>query len=135
MQLYELNYLLPLKSEGQEAQKIATDIESLIQEKEGILTKRRQKSKLELGYMVEGNSSALRISCEFQMKPEQVKGLRTQIESMPTLRVLLEKKVTRKASDRKRRRRKMFRKSSDEKEIKVELDKIEKKLDEILDES
>lgn len=130
MQLYELNYLLDLNKKGKEAKKIETDIEGLIQDKEGILTRRRKERVKDLGYPIKEQSKAISVSSEFQMNPNRIPEFQNELNKFPLLRIMLEKKKR-----RKKKKRRARTSSKDEKEIKVELDKIEKKLDEILDES
>lgn len=130
MKLYELNYLLPLSSEGDDAQKIALEIESFIQGKGGILTQERRSKKVELGYAIQGHKNALFVTSEFQVDPSAAKDLQDELKKMNLLRSLLE--IKRKRRIKKKR---TPRASRGEDEIKVELDKIEEKLDEILNES
>ncbi len=136
MKLYKLNYLAPSSLKTKKVQQLSLEIESLIQEQGGILTQERKKEKINLGQPIEEKKDALLFTLKFQIDPKAVNSIREKVEEMPdVLRVMLEKAKTRKT----RKKRKSFKKKTtptkkEESKAKVELKKIEEKLDQILDE-
>lgn len=117
---------------------MALDIENLVQDNGGILIEERKKKNVELGYPIKGRTRAVLIACKFQASSDKIKGIEQDIkEKDGILRFLLEKKKKhRKTLERKRRfKAPSARATTEKKEAKVELKKIEEKLEEILDES
>ena len=136
MKHYELTYLISPELSKEEADSLSKEINSLIQEKQGILEKTIPVLKKQLAYPVKKKTIAHLASSFFQIKPEGLKELKKQIESEPKiLRYLLltTTKAKLKIAPKTIRTPLVIKKT---KEVipkkKVELKEIEKKLEEIL---
>jgi len=137
MRLYELNYLIAPDIKAEEIQEDALEIESLIQNEKGILTQERKKDRIKLAYPVKDKKEGLLFTVRFQIEEEKIKNLEQKIKNMPhVLRVMIERVKKRKAAPRMKRFKKVSATPKPkENKAKVELKKIEEKLDQILDES
>jgi len=139
MNIYEISILVPAELSEKEIQVMTLDIERFVQDNGGILIEERKKRSVDLGYPIEDKVKAVLISCKFQVGSDKIKGIEQSIkEKDGILRFLLEKKKKpRKISERKRRAVKAGagKREIKKQEVKVELKTIEKKLEEILNES
>lgn len=142
MKLYELNYYLSQSLGDKEVQETALKVESLVQDKGGILVQERKKKPVKLSDPIKEESRVLLFTLKFQMEGNSLRELEKEFKTLDkVLRFMIEKKKRRTMKKQKRRglrkilaARKTERKRSESK-AKVELQKIEEKLDEILDES
>jgi small subunit ribosomal protein S6 len=140
MKLYELTYLISSELSEEEARTFQNKIASLIKE-EGILDEIRMPFRRKLAYPIKKQVQAYLAFLNFKINPEGLANLEKKLRAEnKILRYLILIKKPVKAG--KERRRKSFipsqapilteKKSVPEKEKKVELKEIEKKLEEIL---
>jgi len=153
MRIYELNYFLSGKLSPEEIQGASLKVESLIQEQGGVLTSERKSKQVNLGQEIKGNKKAVLANTKFQIEPEKIKVLKEQLKkTSEVLRFMVIIKPIIKIRP-ERKRLKVVTKPTEEKapteikaesevekeeekpkkEKKVELEQIEKKLDEILE--
>ena len=154
MKTYELTYLISSELSEEEAKELQTKIASLIQEKGGILVEEKALLKKKLAYSVKKQSQAFLAVIIFQLPelPKEVKGeeetdsLRLP-EPLPEKLIDLEKKlksenrilrylILKELPLKKMKVARFLKKPEAEKikkEKKVELEEIDKKLDEILE--
>jgi len=131
MQIYELNYLIPEALESEELQKIALNVESLIQAEEGILIGERKTKNVNLSPAIRGTEKATLIAIEFQSDSQNLKALKISLKKIAQLlRFILLKQIPKK--EIKKAKKPKIAKMKKEK--KVGLKEIEKKLEQILDE-
>ncbi len=139
MKLYELNYLMPSDIKAEEIQQKASSVELLIQEQGGILTQERKKEAIKLSYPVKDKTEVFIFTIRFQIEEDQVASLNEKIKNMPGIfRIMIETVKKRKARTKIRAKKRDLKPSAPTKKegkAKVELKKIEEKLDQILDES
>lgn len=138
MKTYELSCLLSKELKENEVQTTALEVESLIQNEGGILTRERRTEDKELTKEIEEKKRVLVLSLKFQVDPEKVEEIKREVKAKPeVLRSMLEKKEAPSLGKTKKKRPagKPTSVGSSEEEAKVELQKIEEKLDEILNES
>lgn len=135
MKTYELTYLISSELTEEEAEKIQKNINTLIQEEEGILLEEKLPFRKKLAYSVKKQSQAFLATIIFQLLPEKLASLekKIKVESQILRYLILVKKITKEAkSPRFFKRPQVLRV---EKEKKVDLKEVEKKLEEILNES
>lgn len=139
MKIYELNYLLPKTLKQSQRRETALKIESLIQDEGGILIQERKKEEIKLGQPIQEKEKALLFTSRFQVGAGGIKEIEKKLKADPgILRCMIEKTAPARRKVKKKRKRpsKKPRSSKNQKEeAKVELEKIEQKLDEILNES
>lgn len=141
MQRYELSYLIPAETAEEEKKNLSEKIVAYIQENGGILEDLRQPVEQKLAYPVKGKTSAFLVSMNFLIIPEKIAGIEGKLKSEPAvIRYLLTVKKTVKPGKRAPRRippkTSIFKpeETATAKEGKVELQEIDKKLEEILSE-
>jgi len=127
MKYYELAFILSSKLSETDASDIKQKLETLIQEKEGILDFSEDLKKISLSYPIEKETQAYLGSIKFFLKKDNIKEIEAKTkEEKSILRFILcnKKKIEVQESDKKR--------TASKKKKKAELKDIEEKLDEIL---
>lgn len=132
MKLYQLTYLITPELNEEQIKGLQEKINSLIQKEGGILSEAKKEVKKRLFSSIKKNNQAFLATLNFQLKPEKIEILEKEIKQNPKiLRYLilsqnLPKKVIQpiKSKGAKPKQKK-----------KVELKDIEKKLEEILQET
>lgn len=147
MKIYELTYIVSSQLNPEEIDTLRKGVEFFIQEKEGVILKSEKAVPQTLAYRIKKQSSGYYITLEFQVLEEKVKDIKEKLEK--DLKILRYSIVVKKPFKEAKtmRSRSLFLKahpktaseySSDKtgeekaKVGKVELEEIEKKLDEIL---
>lgn len=127
MRYYELAYLISSKVNQQELQEIQERVIGKIKELEGILDEENPALKRNLAYEIKGEKAAFLVSLIFFLEPEKISKLKERIEKEDKiLRYLIIQK--------KAPKEKLLEVKRPKKPKKVELEKIEEKLEEILGE-
>jgi len=133
MKNYEITYLISSEIAEEQVQQVQSQIVSLIQDEGGIMLEEKMPFRKKLAYPVKKQSQVYLSYLVFQLEPEKLKNLEKELKEVSQiLRYLLlikqpvkERKIT--AFVRKPKVQKP------EKEKKVDIEEIGKKLDEILD--
>jgi ribosomal protein S6 len=127
MKYYEISYLISPQVDKEKLKKIQKDVILAIRENGGILDEENPALKRTLAYEIKKKKEAFLVSLTFFLPPENVGNLKKKIEEEEAiLRYLI---FQRKAPEEKKEKVKKI-----EKPKKVELEKIEEKLEEILGE-
>lgn len=137
MQYYELTYLV--RPDVKEVQSFCESINSLIQEEGGILERIERPKKMALGYQFKKQGqyldNAYVSSLSFYLDRKKIEALEKKIaKKQGLLRFSLLKKKAKKPSKALKKVAKRKRPSQKPKPKKVELKKIEEKIEEILGE-
>jgi small subunit ribosomal protein S6 len=138
MKNYELTYLIKSDLTEEEVKEFQEKIISLIQEKGGVLGKINSPLKKKLAYPIKKEGQAYLATLNFQLNPEELAGLEKKIKlKNQILRYLILTKKEAKIIPEAIKIPPIAKKRKEvipEKEKKVELEEIEKKLEEILKE-
>ena len=134
MKTYELTYLINPELTEEQINELFSNIESALQESKGILTGTRKHKIMDLGNEIKKHKKALLAVTKFQIAPENQKLLQEkmkQISEILRFSVLNFKpahigKAVPKLGKKPKQEIKTFKKK------KVELEKIEEKLEELL---
>ena len=143
MQRYEISYLIPIESSEEERKNLSEKIVSYVQEQGGILEDIRQPVMQNLAHPIKKTSSAFLVSLNFLVVPEKIAEIESKLKSEPSIiRYFLAIKKTVKAGKKEPRRLpKSFSPAAKEPiplsgtttgKEKVELQEIDKKLEELL---
>lgn len=134
MKYYELTYLISPHLSTEEAKAFSEKINSLIEKEGGILSELKNPTQQKLAYPIKKEVRAYLSSLTFHLLPEKLENLKMKLKTLPEiLRFLLfTKKVAKVEIPAKKIVPKI--KMPLKKEKKVELEEIEKKLEEILGE-
>ncbi len=94
MKTYELNYLLPIDLDNAKVQEIALKLESLAQEKGGILIGERKTKRVELGYEIKENKKAIQSFFGFKIEQSELEALKKELKNVPEILryIILDKK-------------------------------------------
>lgn len=131
MKYYKLTYLVSPDLTEDEAKKIQENLNSLIQDKKGILISSASLTKKKLGYAVRKKNNAYLGSLNFGAEKENLLELQQEIkEKKEILRSLL---TYQKPTKQEKIKPKRVRKPETTEAEKIEIEEIDKKLDEILD--
>lgn len=152
MKKYEINYFLPLESSEEEIQKTANQVETLIQTQDGLLVGERRMNKIKLAYRLRGRKEMAIITSQFQLEPAKINDLRqglTKIKEIVRFMILANEPAPVKPLKPRRKPTLLKKEALPEpgqsqigtetlkekpiKEKKVELEQIEKKLNELLE--
>jgi ribosomal protein S6 len=151
MKTYELTYIISSGISAEEAEALAKEIDSFIQSKEGVILKSENPIARILSYQIKKQASGFFVISEFQVEPDKISEIKEKLEKDTNIlrHFILTKKPAKIQKARRTRKiflapeietitavkkdRPSFAKASENKE-KVELNDIEKKLDEILGE-
>lgn len=152
MKSYELTYIISSEITSEEAEVIAKDISSFIQSKEGVIIKSEKPVPKTLSFPIKKMGSGYFANIEFQAEPERIKEIQENLrKDEKILRHMINiKKPAKIQKERRAKKEPAFTISQPEKietkqetsaepvekrpEKKVELEEIDKKLDEILGE-
>jgi ribosomal protein S6 len=143
MKIYELNYLIPSNLTEEEVKSIQERVCSFISEKEGVLERVEDGTKVKTGNPIKGQEIVLMVSASFHFEPANLDELIKKLKSeKQILRHLINVRKTHKIeTPRKIPRIAAGIQETDEnttktieKPKKVEIKEIEKKLEEILGE-
>ena len=130
MKLYELNYLISADIAEKELPSFNKKIKSLIEKEGGNIQKTEISSEKRLAYEIENKNRVFLATIIFNLEAEKINLLNKKIkEEKDILRHLIFKKKI--IEERKPRLKKIVK---PKKETKVELKRIEEKLEEILQE-
>lgn len=150
MKPYELTYIISSEITAGEAEEKAKNIESLIQDKKGIVLRSEKPSPRTLAYTIKKQASGFFSILEFQLEPEHLSELKEKIQKDDKIirhmvvvnnpaKIQKEKRIKKKPlvsspligiMEEEKEEKEKERKTSK----KVELKEIEKELDEILSE-
>jgi|SRR3989338_5230787 len=141
MQRYEISYLIPIESSEEERKSLSERVISSIQQNGGILEDTRQPIMQNLAHPIKKAASAFLVSLNFLIVPEKIAEIEGKLKSEPSIiRYFLAIKKSVKAGKKAPRRLpKSFAPAAKEPvaeaaagKEKVELQEIDKKLEEIL---
>lgn len=132
MRIYNLTYLISKEMNDQEAKTTASNLESFVQEKGGVLIGERRTKEIDLGYPIKKHNKGIVCSLRFQINPEVLKEIKEKLVKTPEILRFMFLVEEEKKIKKQRRTPKPIEKP---KQRKVELKEIEKKLEQILDES
>ena len=133
MRLYELNYLISGKVPEKEVPALVKKVESFL-EKEGAKIEKINTSELiDLAYTIQNEDRAFLATMIFNIEKKKIESIIKLIkkESQILRHLVFKKKIV---EEKEPRQKEEEDDSDDKKETKAELDKIEKKLEEILHE-
>lgn len=133
-QLYELTYLISPELNEKEIAELSQKIEKLITET-GKVKKSEPPKAVRLSYAIQKKRNAFLATLEFQTEPQNIEKLKKNLEKITeVLRFLLIKKeVSKKEKEPETKAKKVMKKQKAPVKQKVELKKIEKDLEKILD--
>jgi len=135
MRFYELTSLISSKLSEEEARKISEKINSFIQKEEGILDKEANPLKLKLALPIKKERQAYLLTLNFYLDLGKLENLEKKLKSTPEiLRFLVQRKKLEIAKIIPEKPLLKIKKPLKPREEKVELEEIEKKLEEILGE-
>ena len=152
MKPYELTYIISSEITAEETEAETKNIESFIQDKEGIVLKSEKPTPKTLSYPIKKQGSGFFAVLEFQLEPEHISELKEKLQKNGKIirHMLIIKNPAKIQKERKRRKKPLVSPTpvetikekvenlpvQAEKKIKqkVELKEIEKKLEEILSE-
>lgn len=132
MKNYELTYLISPQLSEEEAKSFQEKIASLIKGEAGVLEDQLMPVKRNLAYTIKKQNQAYLAVLDFKLEPEKLSNLQKKLkEDSQIIRYLL---ITKRARPKEMIEtiRRRPRRVVSEKEKKVELKEIEKKLEEIL---
>lgn len=141
MQTYEVTYIISSHMAVEEASSVKKDFEAFLQGMGGVIVKSEKTAPLPLAYQIKKQSSGFFVTTEFQIEENQIKPLKVALEkNTKVLRHSLMVKRPVKVMKERRTRKPVavpdvpiFAKSSGPVK-KVQMEDIDKKLDEILSE-
>lgn len=152
MKPYELTYIISSEITAEEAEAEAKNIESLVQDKEGVIIKSEKPFPQTLAYPIKKQRSGFFAVLEFQLEPEHLGELKEKLQKNDKIirHMLIIKNPAKIQKERRTRKKPLIspifvgaieeEKQGEEKRKekkthkKVELKEIEEKLDEILSE-
>jgi small subunit ribosomal protein S6 len=128
MKTYELTYLISAEVKKEELRLLREKINSLIEKEGEIFSEFSPSFKKKLAYLVKKHTEAYLVSLDFQIEPPKIKELEKLLKSEKKLLswLILKKKISKIKLPEK------IPLKMPPKEKKVELEEIEKKLEEIL---
>jgi ribosomal protein S6 len=127
MKLYEIAFLIDPKISEKEAEEVQQKIENMIQDIGGIFWFREKIVKKNLAYPIKKQFEAYLASVQFFLKPQKIKEVEKKLKKeSQILRYLIVTRQMKKGEVQKAT-------GAERKEEKVELEKLEKKLEEILE--
>lgn len=132
MKQYELVYLMIPDLTEEELKNNMEKIVSLIQETGGVLGASEKPEKRKLGYSIKGRQEAFLVCVNFSANPEKIQDIKNAVSSKNEILrsiVIIKEKESEIKKKRSITARKNFKTS---KEKRVELEKMDEKIDEIL---
>lgn len=140
MKYYELTYLISPETKEEELKSFSQKINGLVQERSGILDKAVGPIKKNLAYPIKKKMFGYLQTLNFYLEPEKLEDFKKAVRTEGKILrfIVLGKKIA-KAKKRKpkiavRKISRLARKKEEPKKEKIELEKIDKKLEEILGE-
>lgn len=130
---YEMLYIIPIKFNEDEVEEIASKVKDLINKYKGEITYEENPDKKRLAYSIKGVHQGYYILIEFDLKKENLQKLNEKLKLMTeVLRFLILKKKKRTAEEIKKEKEQMekikeAKEEAEMKEVKKELEKKEKK--------
>ena len=151
MKPYELTYIISSHLTSEEADGLRKGIESLVQASNGIITKSEKTTPQVLAYPIKGQHSGFFAILEFTIEEDKIKEIKAALEKDAKIlrHFLMVKKPVKQMKERRTRKTpvtleartketlgniEVMKEKEKHKEEKVEIEDIEKKLDEILSE-
>ncbi len=145
MKPYELTYIISSGITSEDADNLKKDVESFVQSKGGVVLKSERTVPQILSYPIKRNSSGYFVTLEFQTEENTIKEIKEKLEKDEKIlrHFLIIKKPIKQMKERRTRKapaipgfeaKDTIVDKEKKKEPKVELEDIEKKLDEILSE-
>lgn len=143
MKIYELTYIISPEETSEQAQQKAREIESYIQNKEGVVLKHSDPVARTLSYPIKKSASGFFGALEFQLEPDKMPELKQTMDKDEN--IIRHMIIIKKAAELRKERRTKIKteepaataaateETTTVKE-KVELKDIEQKLDELLGE-
>jgi len=126
MNFYEIAYLISTKIDPERTQEVQKEVIGLVREHEGRIEEEMPLLKRTLAFPIKKEGEAFLVSLTFWMTPENIKNFKKDIEKKKEiLRYLILRKKMPKAV-------KVEKKKPTRKPEKVEFEKLEEKLEEIL---
>jgi len=134
MKNYELAYLISPDLSAKEAGDLSEKIASFVLELGGTVLNNTNPEKRKLGYSIKRKQEAFLGSLEFSILPEKINDFKKKIFSEKQIlrHIIIVKAKERKMPEKIRRSAERQKILTDEKEKKVEIEKINEKIDEIL---
>ena len=141
MQTYELTYIISSHMTVEEADTVKKDFEASLQGMSGVVIKSDRTAPLPLAYQIKKQSSGFFVTTEFQIEEAKVKPLKADLEKNPSVlrHFLIVKKPVKIMKERRTRKPIAISElpvatKSKGPTKKVEMEDINKKLEEILSE-
>jgi len=126
MNFYEIAYLVSTKAEGEKLKEIQKKVLDLIKKHEGEIEEESTPLKRSLAYPIKKENEAFLISVTFWMAPSKMKDFKKDVDEIKEImRYLIVKREAKK--EKVAEKKKLVKKPE-----KVELEKLEEKLEEIL---
>jgi len=126
MNFYEIAYLVSIKAEGEKLKEIQKKVLDLIKKHEGEIEEESTPLKRSLAYPIKKENEAFLISVTFWMAPSKMKDFKKDVDEIKEImRYLIVKREAKK--EKVAEKKKLVKKPE-----KVELEKLEEKLEEIL---
>ena len=130
MEIYELTYLISPNLSSEEINSLQAKVAGFIQEKQGVLTNTLPVVKKELAYPIKKHLTASMATVIFQANPEEIERIEKKIKTeQEILRYIILNKIPVKNVSVKR---KPLLQPLTEEAKKTKIEKIDKKLEEIL---
>ena len=148
MKPYELTYIISSQIPSEQATSVSKEVESFIQSKEGVVLKSEKTGAQSLAYPIKKQSSGYFLTLTFQMLENNIKELKEKLEKDSNILrhfIIIKKPVKELKKRRTKKPSTIFQSQNTEKSSifkhedkreseKIDLEKIDKKLDEILSE-
>lgn len=133
MKNYELVCLISPDLSAEEANALSEKIVGFIPDLKGLVLNNPEPERKKLSYAINKKLEAFLVSLEFSLLPEKIKELKQNISSeKQILRHIIVAKATERKKAKKVRQLPKEKAIAKEKEKKVEIEKINEKIDEIL---
>jgi len=129
MKYYELTYLITPDLSEKDLEELLNKIPNIITGFSGIVEKIQKSEKIKLGYPINKKNGAFLASLDFSLNQEKIKELEEKIKSEKAILKYLIINKKRGGFSAKKERRKPVEKNKEEK---VEIEKINETIDEIL---
>ncbi len=149
MKSYELTYIISSQIPSEQVNTLSKEVESFIQSKEGVILKSEKTGAQTLTYPIKKQSSGYFVTLTFQILENKIKELKEKLEKDTNIlrHFIIVKKPIKELKKRRTRKpltttedkstnidSQIFTDANKKKSEKIDLDKIDKKLDEILSE-
>ena len=141
MKTYELTYIISSQNGSEEADKTKNDAEALIQSLEGVILKSEKTVAQTLAYPIKKQSSGYFVISQFQANEDKIKPLKEKLDKVGSIlrSFIIVKRPVKEMKERRTRKPLQDAKNSEilsdkdkNRGAKVEMEEINKKLDELL---